>query len=359
MKTAALDPSARIVSLDQFRGYTVAGMFLVNFIGGFAVVHDVLKHHNTYNSYADTIMPHFFFAVGFAMRLGMLKGVERNGLSATRRAMLWRGLGLVLLGFVFYQLDGNYKAWQQLNELGWRGFLEKSFLRNPFQALTHIGVTSIWILPVMHRRSRDLIVFGAASGLIHLALSQWFWFDFLMRVRVIDGGPLGFLSWALPTLAGALAYDAVKQFGPALALKKIWLWGSILSLAGYAISCVHGLEAPPFWPPWNPVDLWTMTQRAGSLSYQTFSAGFSLLVYGVFLWLCDLRKPGFRLAFFTTLGTNALAGYLIHSMVGDTASKFAPKDSPLPWVLFITAVYFFVTWLFIRFLEKRQIFLRL
>ena len=27
-------PSARIVSMDQFRGYTVAGMFLVNFVGG-------------------------------------------------------------------------------------------------------------------------------------------------------------------------------------------------------------------------------------------------------------------------------------------------------------------------------------
>ncbi len=29
----------RIASLDQFRGYTVAGMILVNFIGGFEAVH--------------------------------------------------------------------------------------------------------------------------------------------------------------------------------------------------------------------------------------------------------------------------------------------------------------------------------
>ena len=51
---------ARIHSMDQFRGYTMAGMFLVNFVGAFAVTHPLLKHHNTYNSYADTIMPHFF-----------------------------------------------------------------------------------------------------------------------------------------------------------------------------------------------------------------------------------------------------------------------------------------------------------
>ena len=59
----------RLVSLDQFRGYTVAGMFLVNFLGGFNACPEILKHHNTYNSYADTIMPGFFLAVGFAFRL--------------------------------------------------------------------------------------------------------------------------------------------------------------------------------------------------------------------------------------------------------------------------------------------------
>ncbi|MFN8941661.1 MAG: heparan-alpha-glucosaminide N-acetyltransferase domain-containing protein [Acidobacteriota bacterium] len=352
MKTSPIDRSSRILSLDQFRGYTVAGMFLVNFIGGFAAVHDVLKHHNTYNSYADTIMPHFFFAVGFAMRLGVTKGT-------TKRAMTMRCLGLILLGFVFYNLDGSYKTWASRGEVGGGGFFEKSFLRNPFQALVHIGFTGLWILSVLQRRSRDLVLYGVGSGLLHLGLSAWFWYEFLMKVRVIDGGPLGFLSWSLPTLGGALAYDAVKKYGAAGALKPILQWGVVLSVGGYLISCVHGWEAPPFWPPWNPVDLWTMTQRAGSLSYQTFSAGFSLLVYGLFLWWCDVKKPGLDLGVFRTFGTNALAGYLIHGMVGDAVSKFAPKDSPLYWVCFVTVVYFLLTWSFIRALERRNIFLRL
>ena len=75
-------PTGRIASLDQFRGYTVAGMLLVNFLGGFAAVPAVLKHHNTYCSYADTIMPQFFFAVGFAYRLTFLKRLRDVG---TRR----------------------------------------------------------------------------------------------------------------------------------------------------------------------------------------------------------------------------------------------------------------------------------
>ena len=82
--------SSRIVSLDQFRGYTVVGMLLVNFIGGYQVVPAVLKHRNTYCSYADTIMPQFFFAVGFAYRLTFLRRLETVGTRAAILAVLKR-----------------------------------------------------------------------------------------------------------------------------------------------------------------------------------------------------------------------------------------------------------------------------
>ena len=72
----------RIASLDQFRGYTVLGMFLVNFVGGFAAIHPILKHNHTYVSYADTIMPHFFFAAGFAYRLTFLRRSRNEGVAA-------------------------------------------------------------------------------------------------------------------------------------------------------------------------------------------------------------------------------------------------------------------------------------
>ena len=81
-------PPRRIVSLDQFRGYTVVGMLFVNFLGGFVVVPAVFKHHNTYCSYADTIMPQFFFAVGFAFRLTFLRrlATERRVAGRPRRS---------------------------------------------------------------------------------------------------------------------------------------------------------------------------------------------------------------------------------------------------------------------------------
>ena len=149
--------------MDQFRGYTMAGMFLVNFVGAFAVTHPLLKHHNTYNSYADTIMPHFFFAVGFSMRLVMLRNIARMGDAAYRKAA-FRSLMLVLVGLIVYHLDGEYRQWDQLKALGWSGFFATAFWRSPFQALVHIGVTTLWVLPVIARTARIRIIWMVGSA---------------------------------------------------------------------------------------------------------------------------------------------------------------------------------------------------
>ena len=78
---APLPTSDRIVSLDQFRGYTVVGMLLVNFVGGFAACPKFLSHSHDYISYADTIMPQFLFAVGFAFRLTFGRREQFQGIS--------------------------------------------------------------------------------------------------------------------------------------------------------------------------------------------------------------------------------------------------------------------------------------
>src|SRR5207244_1798369 len=64
-RMSAMEPTGRINSMDQFRGYTVAGMFVVNFVGDLAAIPAVLKHNDTWFSYADSIMPSFLFAAGF------------------------------------------------------------------------------------------------------------------------------------------------------------------------------------------------------------------------------------------------------------------------------------------------------
>ncbi|MCC6588219.1 MAG: hypothetical protein IT168_16120 [Bryobacterales bacterium] len=363
-------PGARIDSMDQFRGYTMAGMFLVNFVGSFAVVHPLLKHHNTYNSYADTIMPHFFFAVGFSLRLALLRNIETKGAAAAYKKALIRCLSLILVGLVVYNLDGRYTSFRDLAALGWSGFFATAFWHSPFQALVHIGVTSLWVLPVIVRSARTRVAFMIGSGALHLALSYAFWYELLKAKRSIDGGLLGFLTWAIPTLAGSLAYDWVSQGGPRKALQPLIRWGVVLAVFGYGLSCLNAvfntvkfggiadwLVEPPFVAPSRPVDIWTMSQQAGANSYLWFSAGFSLLVYAAFVWWTDIK--GKQLSLFRVFGLNPLAGYILHGLIADAVKPFGPKDSPMYWVLFVFCVYFGILWLFLIGLDRQRIYVRL
>ncbi len=175
--TSIAPTKARIVSLDQFRGYTVAGMLLVNFLGGYREVPAILKHHNMYCSYADTIMPQFFFAVGFAYRLTFLRRLETEGVWTASRAVIKRCAGLILLGFVIYHIDGKVSSWNELLQLTWGDLVSRAFRRELFQTLVHIAVTSIWVLPVIAAGTIPRLLFLFASAGLHLWLSTVFYLD--------------------------------------------------------------------------------------------------------------------------------------------------------------------------------------
>jgi predicted acyltransferase len=359
--------SGRIASLDQFRGYTVAGMLLVNFVGGYAVVPKVLQHHNTYCSYADTIMPQFFFAVGFAYRLTFLRRLGTVGPRAASLAVLRRCVGLALIGLVIYHLDGHVKSWSELQALGLAGFFRTAFQRDIFQTLVHIAVTTVWILPVIGARPTVRVAFLVASAALHLALSQWFYLDYAWNRPVIDGGPLGFLTWTIPTLVGSLAYDAVAAHGARWGVAaKLAAWSVVLMAAGYGLSCLGGTPAaPPFVPPpvasAGPVGLWTMSQRTGSVSYLIFGAGFSLAVYTVFLALCDLPGAGrgLDIGLFRPFGRNALVAYVVHGLVAEAVKPYVPRDVPAWYLAAAFTLYFAINYAFVRGLEKDRVFVKL
>src|SRR3954453_23925609 len=105
----------RAASMDQFRGYTVAGMFLVNFLGGYTAIHAVLKHNNNYFSYADSIMPSFLFACGFSYRLSVLKRLAQVGPGATYMRFVARSLGLVLVSLMPDGFGEEFKTWSAVS----------------------------------------------------------------------------------------------------------------------------------------------------------------------------------------------------------------------------------------------------
>ena len=398
--------SNRIASLDQFRGYTVAGMFLVNFLGAYAATPLLLKHHNTFCSYADTIMPQFFFAVGFSFRLTFGRRAQADGAAAAYYHVVKRLLGLALVAMVVYQAPTIARTWSQFTEHGAWEALRTAIggsVKTWFQTLMHIAVTSLWILPVIRASAPVRIAYMVVSALAHVALSHWFYYEWV-QTGGIDGGVLGFLTWTIPTIFGTLACDAVTGADGRPRLAKMFAWSAVVMLFGWLLSCgttlynvqesetpdvaaqleeskskkrwaadpvipsdqrraVHELAwaEPPFVPPPDPVErlenYWMMSQRAGSLSYQTFAAGLSLALYAVFYIACDMG--GWQLGLFRTLGTNALVGYVLHGMVDGAVSPFVPRDAPGWYVTAGFLVFFGITYLFIRKLEKDGIYLKL
>ncbi|WP_010582760.1 heparan-alpha-glucosaminide N-acetyltransferase domain-containing protein [Schlesneria paludicola] len=444
-------PSLRLTSLDQFRGYTMLGMLLVNFIGGYkAVSPRILLHTHDYCSYADTIMPHFLFAAGFALRLSLGRRMEAGGKMPWGRAIR-RILGLALVAIIWY----GYCDWggvvHKFNTMTPLNALGALFKRDLFATLLHIAVTSLWILPVITSKWTVRFWYMIASGLLHVVISYWFNYEWVYSDPTgIDGGPLGFLTWAVPALCGTLACDAVKASG-IQATTRIALCGVGVMLVGWLMSMgtvlynvpadqievdppaattpadattpatepapaatepAAGAEPPktestietpaaaepppagsstedsagpvvadlapadgkpisepphahdvppnspaaedapvfkkssldpkkyapdpvlptmarikawdgsivepPFVPPpdlkhrkWN---YWMMSQRGGTLSYPTFAAGVSLVIYAFFLWFSDGLK--IQIGMLRTLGTNSLAAYILHDIAG-------------------------------------------
>jgi hypothetical protein len=281
-----------------------------------------------------------------------------------------------VLGVVLYHLTGRYGRWAELTaaaaDPGW--FLLAAVKRGPFETLTHIGVTSLWVLPVIGAAGWVRLLWAAASAGLHVWASHAGYYAWNMTPPVgIDGGPLGFLTWTVPLVLGTLAHDGVRGKGWGLAhllavAAATMAAGFALSLPNkftppnapdHALGWADALDGAPFTgpPAASAANYWTMSQRAGSVTYTLFGAGFAVIVYQLFRVFSDRLK--FNVPVFDQFGRHALAAYIIHDMVAGMVKPFTPRDAPAWYVLSAFAVYFGVSWLFVRYLDRNKLFLRL
>jgi hypothetical protein len=223
----------------------------------------------------------------------------------------------------------------------------------------HIGVTCLWVLPVIAAAGWVRVLFAAASGGLHVWLSLiWYYQWNLTPPAGIDGGPLGFLTWAIPAIAGTLAHDWVTVTPRPVRLMV--MVGVLLMVLGTGLSFRFNDDSSfPFVPPDQALALnyWVMSQRAGSVTYLLFATGFAFAVYAAFLVACD--RWGWRWGYLDLLGRHALAGYVIHEMVSGAVKPFVPKDSPGWYVALGFAIYLGVTTVFLRHLDRHKLYLRL
>ena len=264
--TNELKTSNRIVSLDQFRGYTVVGMLLVNYLGAFKYTcgPSILMHTHDYCSYADTIMPQFLFAVGFAYRLTFGRRVLKQGESAAYARVVRRILGLVLISFVVYAAPTAAETWDKLVDVGVWGAIKSPLKGRWFQTLMHIAATSLWITPVIRAGAGVRIGWAVLSALLHVWFSYWFnyvwvntgaadgetapffFFNWAAPTNGVDGGVLGFLTWTVPTIVGTLACDAIAGATGRPPLAKLVGWSFVLMAVAWVMSCgTRMYDVPP------------------------------------------------------------------------------------------------------------------
>jgi predicted acyltransferase len=406
--------------MDHFRGLTILLMFAVHYSSSFpwgVNTAPLFRHNHFYLSVGDLAFPWFHFAAGFSLRLALLRRLQARGAWPAYGRVVRRCLLLILLADALPLLLGyvHVGRWGPKQRTDVLALIATYVKFDGWTILAVIGVTSLWVLPVIGRSAQVRVGFVISGLVVHALAMQTFYMDFVngwpnsvdavlgtTGVRGREGGPLGFLVWALPQIAGSLAYDAVmgqRLRSPRAVLLR---WGLALVTTGYGVSCLSNLypvadgprpsawsypeteqrvqspvlpprvslpgagvlallHDPPFVPPpperQRVYNYWMMSRRLATPTFMLTATGFGVLAYAGCVLLCDVWTV--RVGVLRTLGQNPLIAYLLDPIVGDLVASFLPESGGLRVALAGAAIRFALTYLPVRLLEWRRIYLRL
>jgi predicted acyltransferase len=114
--------SQRLISLDALRGFTIAGMVIVNDPGSWASVYKPLRHAPWHGLTAtDLIFPFFLFIVGVSIAFAYSKRLKADvPRKEIYRKIIWRSFKIFAVGvFLWLWPDFNFST------LRWAGVLQR------------------------------------------------------------------------------------------------------------------------------------------------------------------------------------------------------------------------------------------
>ncbi len=326
-------PKGRLISLDAFRGITIASMMLVNYPGDWSHVYRPLLHA-PWNGWTPTdwIFPFFLFIMGVAMPLSSQKagerGADQKGLwvKIIRRTLVLFGLGLFLSGYPSFNW-GTMRIPGVLQRIAVCYFALSTIVmlsrneRDEWLAmggliLLYFGI--MWGVNVPEYGRGVLTLEGHAGGLMdRLILGQ----EHLWRARSYD--PEGTVS----TLPAILSAFLGLQFGRVLIkhtdhqvrLNKWLLYSATLMFLG--------LIADNLIIPVNK-QLWTP-------SYALLMGGIGGFLLTVTYWLIDVKGYQKWSRLFVMMGMNPLfifwlSGFLVRTLMITKIDTAAGEKSLWP-----------------------------
>jgi predicted acyltransferase len=298
------DPNGRLVSLDAFRGATIAAMILVNNPGSWGAVYWPLEHARWHGwTPTDLVFPFFLFMVGMALNFSRKIAFRE----ALRRAAILFALGLFMAAFPFFHLAS---------------------LRIP-GVLQRIAVCYLaaWLV----RRATG--AWGQAIAAGTLLAAYW-----LLMTRVpVPGGmapnlepETNLAAWIDLQLLGGHMWKQTKTWDPEGVLSTLPAIATTLlgSLAGIWIRSARsgnartagllgsGVVLTALGLAWGlafPINksLWTS-------SYVLLTAGLAAYLFGLFYWLADVRGHRAWTGPFVTYGRNAIFVFVASGLLAKT-----------------------------------------
>jgi predicted acyltransferase len=363
----------RLLSLDVFRGATIAAMMIVNNPGDWGHIYTQLDHAE-WNGWTltDLIFPFFLFITGVALALSKSKA----GGTRTRRAAYLMILKRAALLFLFGLILNGFPSYD-ISSIRIMGVLQRISICYLFAAVLHFETgwigqagVAVSLLFIYWALMMLVPVPGVVAGSLEkgrnfsayvdqLVLGQHVW----ANTKTWD--PEGVVS-TLPaistTLFGVLTGHWLRQERP---------WNK--TLQGLLAGGLAGVILGSLWNLVLPINksLWTS-------SYSVFMAGLALLVLSVCCYLIEVR--GFkRLAYpFEVFGRNAILVFMVAGLLARIAilwkvpfhgktrviksvlyqtlyvPYFSPINASLAYSLSFLSLLYLVAWAF----HKKRIYLK-
>ncbi len=365
----------RLVSLDIFRGMTIAFMILVNTPGSWTYVYAPLRHAAWDGcTPTDLVFPFFLFIVGVSMYLAFSKFNHQLTPEAIRkigkRTLIIFLIGLALNWFPFYN-----KSFEELRIMG---VLQRIALAYGFGALICLSINR-----------RNVLYVGGGMLLLYWAL-MWFLggdpklgletnfqrqLDLLLlgenhlykgytnaageKVAFDPEGILSTLSSIVTVMFGYWVGSLIKTMkNRDLLIKNLLIFGVIGILMGWA------------WDKFFPINkpIW-------SSSYVLYTAGMATVGLALCIEFIDLRGKNLLNTPFLVFGMNSLFSYVLSGLfvkvsflinIGDQnlyawlySSIFQPTLGDFNGSLIFAITYVGLIWLCSLVLYRRQIFIKI
>jgi len=300
--------NSRLLSLDIFRGITIAFMIIVNNPGSWRYVYPPLRHSAWDGcTPTDLVFPAFLFIVGVSMWFSMRKyGHTLNRKSILK--ILYRTSIIFLAGFLLHLFPFFGK---DLSAARIMGVLQRIALAYGFGALACLVVKRerLWMLliVILGGYYGIMALFGgndpfSLEGNLALKVDRFILGEnHLYRGFGIPFDPEGLLG-TIPAVGtviiGFLAGELVGR-GKANGVNvlKMSIYGVAAIVAGLLFSVVFPINKP----------LW-------SSSYVLYTGGISMLILAFLYLVIDVLGFSFWTGFFRVFGVNALFIYILSGL---------------------------------------------